>query len=631
MGIEVAAVFLPLAGAMGAGLSRRGKTAAIVTSAAVLAAALFSILVLFRVASEGAISTVVLGTWIESGAMKAHWSLRIDTLSGLMMTVVNIISAMVHMYALRYMPVDKSLPRFMACLGLFTFFMLMLVTSGNLLQLFFGWEGVGLMSYLLIGFWYERPAASAAAIKAFLVNRIGDAGFLLGLFGCFVLFQTVRFETIFTLAPDLSGVSWSLAGFRVQALTVLCLLLFLGAMAKSAQIGLHTWLPDAMEGPTPVSALIHAATMVAAGVFMVVRLAPLYEQAPAALAVIAVVGAVTAFFAATVALVQFDIKRVIAWSTISQLGYMFLALGLAAWGAALFHLVTHAFFKALLFLGAGSVIHALDGEQDMRRMGGLAQTMPATYMLMWIGTLALTGIGVDGLFGFSGFYSKDAILGAALASSSWVGTASYVLGLVAAFMTAFYAGRLVFLTFHGSRRTPVPAHESSWFMLAPVVPLALAAVFLGWIAEGWFLEAGHAGSWQGTVAGLPSSWGVKMLPSFFGLAGLSLAYVFYVRKPAWPTALAGRFRRTDAVLAAAYYVDAFYAAVFVRPAQKLGALLWRTGDERLIDGCGPDGVARFVTQLGRRATMLQTGYLPFYAFVMVLGLAGLMTWVLFNG
>ncbi|MDD5585566.1 MAG: NADH-quinone oxidoreductase subunit L [Alphaproteobacteria bacterium] len=632
--LDLAAVFLPLLGAVGAGLFGRkpsGKGSGLIASGAVLAAAVLSALIFRDVALHGAARSHVLGTWLESGELKANWSLKIDTLSALMMLVVNGISAVVHVYSIGYMRRDKGMPRFMVYLSLFTFFMLMLVTSGNLLQLFFGWEGVGLMSYLLIGFWYEKPAANAAAIKAFLVNRAGDAGFLLGIFGCFILFHSVRFDTLAALAPDLAAVTLPFMGLKLPALTTICLLLFLGAMAKSAQIGLHTWLPDAMEGPTPVSALIHAATMVAAGVFMVARLSPLFEHAPEALAVVTVVGAVTAFFAACVALTQFDIKRVIAWSTISQLGYMFLALGVSAYSTAMFHLVTHAFFKALLFLAAGSVIHALGGEQDMRRMGGLWRKTPFTYALMWIGVLALAGIGIDGVFGFSGFYSKDAILNAAYAASAWTGRLGYALGLVTAFMTAFYAGRLVFLTFHGAAgKTAEHAHESPWIMLGPLVPLALGAVFAGWLAEDWFVDAGQETFWNKSlfITGAPQHLPefIRALPAIMALAGLGLAYVFYLKKPAWPQTLAKALGGVYRAVLNGYYADAAYDALFTRNAQKLGRAFWKTGDEKLIDGYGPDGIAAMAARLGRRGAALQTGYLNHYAFAMVAGLAGLALW-----
>jgi len=416
--------------------------------------------------------TTELFTWFDSGAFEASWAIRVDNLTAVMLVVVSGVSSMVHVYSVGYMSHDHSIPRFMSYLSLFTFCMLMLVTADNFMQMFFGWEGVGLCSYLLIGFWYDRPSANAAAIKAFLVNRVGDFGFALGIMGVFLIFNSVDFNTVFTAAPGKAGTSMEFLGCQFDVMTTLCLLLFIGAMGKSAQILLHTWLPDAMEGPTPVSALIHAATMVTAGVFMVCRLSPMFEQAPFALEVVTFIGATTAIFAATVGLCQNDIKRVIAYSTCSQLGYMFFAAGVSAYGAAMFHLFTHAFFKALLFLGAGSVIHAMSGEQDMRKMGGIYKLVPYTYALMWIGSLALGGIGIPGVFGFAGFYSKDVILEAAWGAHSGVGSYAFWLGVIAAFLTAFYSWRLLFMTFHGPSRadhhTLEHAHESPWIMLAPI-------------------------------------------------------------------------------------------------------------------------------------------------------------------
>src|SRR5689334_6720559 len=442
-------------------------------------------------------------TWIDTGDLQVRWALRLDTLSAVMLLVVTIVSSMVHIYSTGYMAHDKSIPRFMAYLSFFTFFMLMLVTSDNFVQLFFGWEGVGLSSYLLIGFWYDRPAANAAAIKAFVVNRIGDFGFALGIFAVFLIFNTLDFDPVFAGAADAAGNTIDFLGWQVDALTVTCILLFIGAMGKSAQIGLHTWLPDAMEGPTPVSALIHAATMVTAGVFMVARLSPLFEYATTALAVVAIIGGTTAFFAATIGMAQNDIKRVIAYSTCSQLGYMFFAAGVSAYAAAMFHLFTHAFFKALLFLSAGSVIHAMSAEQDMRRMGGLWNKIPYTYAVMWIGSLSLAGIPY-----FSGYFSKDSILMAAWASGTAVGRYSFTLGIFAAFLTAFYSWRLLILTFHGRPRadehTMHHVHESPWVMLLPLFVLALGAILAGWLFENFFIGEGRAEFWRRAVLVLPA-------------------------------------------------------------------------------------------------------------------------------
>src|SRR4051812_35609849 len=438
---------------------------------------------------------VPIATWISAGGVDVDWSLRLDTLSGVMILVVTIVSSMVHVYSVGYMAHDTGIPRFMSYLSLFTFFMLMLVTANNFVQLFFGWEGVGLCSYLLIGFWYDRKTANDAAIKAFIVNRVGDFGFALGIFAVFVIFGSLDFSTVFGTAPGAVGTTINFLGWQVPSLTLACILLFVGAMGKSAQIGLHTWLPDAMEGPTPVSALIHAATMVTAGVFMVVRLSPMFEYAPDALAVVGVIGGTTAIFAASIGMAQNDIKRVIAYSTCSQLGYMFFAAGVSAYTAAMFHLFTHAFFKALLFLGAGSVIHAMGGEQDMRRMGGLWRKIPITYVLMWIGSLSLAGIPF-----FAGYFSKDSILIASWAAGTAVGRYSFTLGIFAAFLTAFYSWRLLIMTFHGRPRadehTMHHVHESPWVMLLPLFVLALGAIFAGWLFENFFIGDGRAEFWR---------------------------------------------------------------------------------------------------------------------------------------
>ncbi|MEO1265488.1 MAG: NADH-quinone oxidoreductase subunit L, partial [Pseudomonadota bacterium] len=492
--IYQAIVFLPLAGALIAGLFGRAighRPAEIITTGLLMIAAVLSWVVFFEIGFGQQTVKVPLMRWITSGELDVAWSLRIDTLTAVMLVVVNTVSSLVHLYSIGYMHDDPARSRFFAYLSLFTFAMLMLVTSDNLLQMFFGWEGVGLASYLLIGFWYKKPTANAAAIKAFVVNRVGDFGYALGIFGIFAVFQSVQFDTIFAAAPTAVGQTMEFAGFQVDILTLLCLLLFMGAMGKSAQFLLHTWLPDAMEGPTPVSALIHAATMVTAGVFLVARMSPLFEYAPNALLFVTAVGAITAFFAATVGLVQNDIKRVIAYSTCSQLGYMFVACGVGAYGVAIFHLFTHAFFKALLFLGAGSVIHAMHHEQDMRNMGGLAPKIRITWVMMLIGTLALTGVGIPHLIGFAGFYSKDAIIEAAFGAHTAYNYAFWLL-VIAAFMTSFYSWRLMFLTFHGKSRaeheTFKHAHESPMVMLAPLVVLAVGAIGAGIAFKKQFLS-----------------------------------------------------------------------------------------------------------------------------------------------
>src|SRR5579863_541789 len=530
-------VFLPLLAAAIAGFFGRAigdRAAQVVTCGALLLAMAIGIVVFRGILAQGGAQVVRIANWITAGGVDVDWSLRLDPLSGVMILVVTIVSAMVHVYSIGYMAHERGIPRFMSYLSLFTFFMLMLVTANNFVQLFFGWEGVGLCSYLLIGFWYDRASADAAAIKAFIVNRVGDFGFALGIFAVFVIFGSLDFDTVFGKAPGAVNTVMNFLGWQVPALSLACVLLFIGAMGKSAQIGLHTWLPDAMEGPTPVSALIHAATMVTAGVFMVARLSPMFEYAPGALAVVGVIGGTTAIFAASVGMAQNDIKRVIAYSTCSQLGYMFFAAGVSAYSAAIFHLFTHAFFKALLFLGAGSVIHALSGEQDMRKMGGLYNKIPITYVVMWIGSLSLAGIPF-----FAGFYSKDSILNAAWASGTAVGRYSYCLGVFTAFITAFYSWRLLIMTFHGKPRadeeTMHHVHESPWVMLIPLFVLAAGAAFAGYLAQDYFVGGGRVLFWKASILVLPghdsigradeNSALIDYLPLLAALAGIAVAYV----------------------------------------------------------------------------------------------------------
>jgi len=572
--------------------------------------------------------------WMNSGTLSANWVLRIDTLTAVMLVVVNTISSLVHIYSLGYMAHDEHQPRFFAFLSLFTFAMLMLVTSDNLLQLFFGWEGVGLMSYLLIGFWYTRESANAAAIKAFVVNRIGDFGFALGIFGCFYIFQSIEFDTIFGAASGQAGKTIHFLGGEFDTLTTLCLLLFMGAMGKSAQFLLHTWLPDAMEGPTPVSALIHAATMVTAGVFLVARMSPMFELAPYAREVVVIVGAITAFFAATVALVQNDIKRVIAYSTCSQLGYMFVAMGVGAYGVGIFHLFTHAFFKALLFLGSGSVIHAMSGEQDMRKMGGLAPHIRTTWILMIIGNLALTGFPLT-----AGYYSKDAII-----ESSFAGGAifAFTLLVIAAFCTAFYSWRLAFMTFHGSPRadahTMEHVHESPNVMLIPLYVLAAGALAAGFIFKDYFIGHDYAEFWHGSVAmnaiieemhHVPT-W-VIWAPTIVMAAGFLLAFAFYIRDTSLPAKLAAQHEPIYKFLLNKWYFDELYWNFLTRPAMWLGRFLWKQGDGATIDGLGPDGVSARVVDVTRGVVRLQTGYVYHYAFAMMIGLAAIISWFMFGG
>jgi NADH-quinone oxidoreductase subunit L len=653
-----AIVFLPLVGFLTAGLFGRSigaRAAEYVTSGLLVISALLSWVAFFSVGfGEGDAFTVPVLRFIQSGGLDADWALRIDTLTVVMLVVVNTVSALVHIYSIGYMHHDPHRPRFFAYLSLFTFAMLMLVTSDNLVQMFFGWEGVGLASYLLIGFWYKKPSANAAAIKAFVVNRVGDFGFILGIFGIFVLFGSVSFDTIFANAltflpaegapagdPVLEFLGYELS--RQGALTVVCLLLFLGAMGKSAQVPLHTWLPDAMEGPTPVSALIHAATMVTAGVFMVARLSPIFEFSVTALTVVTVVGAITAFFAATVGLVQNDIKRVIAYSTCSQLGYMFVALGVGAYGVAMFHLFTHAFFKALLFLGSGSVIHAVSDEQDMRRMGGLRSLIPTTYWIMIIGTLALTGIGIPAtVIGTAGFFSKDAIIETAFAGHNAAAGMAFVLLVLSAGFTSFYSWRLIFMTFHGKPRASADVmhhvHESPPVMLVPLYVLAVGSLFAGLVFHEFFIGHEWEHFWGASLFAAADNhimhefhevpfW-VKAAPLVVTLIGFALAYVFYIRSPERPGALADQHRGLYVFLLNKWYFDELYDFVFVRPAKRLGYFLWKRGDGTVIDGFGPDGVAARVIDVTRGVVRVQTGYLYHYAFAMLIGVAALVTWMM---
>lgn len=653
-----AIVFLPLLGFLIVGLfgtSLGAKASEYITSGFLVIAAVLSWVAFFTVGfGHGEVFTVPVLRWIQSGGLEAPWALRIDTLTVVMLVVVNTVSALVHVYSIGYMHHDPNRPRFFAYLSLFTFAMLMLVTADNLVQMFFGWEGVGLASYLLIGFWYKKPSANAAAIKAFVVNRVGDFGFALGIFGVFVLFGSVNLGTIFANAATFIPAEGAPQGAAVltflgyaldkqSAMTIVCLLLFMGAMGKSAQVPLHTWLPDAMEGPTPVSALIHAATMVTAGVFMLARLSPLFELSHSALTVVTFIGAFTAFFAATVGLVQNDIKRVIAYSTCSQLGYMFVALGVGAYGAAIFHLFTHAFFKALLFLGSGSVIHAVSDEQDMRKMGGLRSLIPSTYWMMVIGTLALTGVGIPvTVIGTAGFFSKDAIIESAFASHNSVAGLAFVLLVIAACFTSFYSWRLIFMTFHGKPRASHEVmhhvHESPPVMLVPLFVLAAGALFAGIIFHGAFIGEGYAEFWKASLFTLPDNhilheihelplW-VELSPFIAMLIGFALAWKFYIRSPDMPVNLAAHHRGLYAFLLNKWYFDELYDFLFVRPAKRLGHFLWKTGDGTIIDGLGPDGVSARVVDVTNRVVKLQTGYLYHYAFAMLIGVAALVTWMM---
>ncbi|MEZ0300738.1 MAG: NADH-quinone oxidoreductase subunit L [Hyphomicrobiaceae bacterium] len=642
-----AIVFLPAFGALIAGLLGRvlgPRPCEIITTSFVMIGAVLSWVALWQVGFGGETLRIPLLRWVTSGELDVSWALRIDTLTAVMLVVVNTVSGLVHLYSIGYMHEDDSRPRFFAYLSLFTFAMLTLVTSDNFLQLFFGWEGVGLASYLLIGFWYLKPEANAAAIKAFVVNRVGDFGFALGIFGTFAVFGTIGFDAVFRAAPDMAGKPMEFLGYQWDTLTVLCLLLFMGAMGKSAQFLLHTWLPDAMEGPTPVSALIHAATMVTAGVFMVARLSPMFELAPVALQVVTLVGAVTAFFAATVGLVQNDVKRVVAYSTCSQLGYMFVACGVGAYSAAIFHLFTHAFFKALLFLGSGSVIHAMHHEQDMRKMGGLAGKLKFTYVMMLIGTLALTGVGIPHLIGFAGFYSKDAIIEASYAAHTPNNYAFWLL-VIAAFMTAFYSWRLMFMTFHGRTRadheTYEHAHESPFVMLVALAVLAVGAVASGLAFQYFFIGGGYKEFWCKAIFEGPGNHILHAMHEIPGWAvwsstvamagGFGLAWLYYIAVPSLPAATARAFRPIYLFLLNKWYFDELYDYIFVRPAFWIGRVLWKGGDGKIIDGLGPDGVANRVLWTTGRIVKLQTGYVYHYAFAMLIGVALIITWFMFYG
>ncbi len=629
-------VFLPLLGAIFAGLfgrylGRRGSQ--VVTTLLLCVSAILSAPLLYKVGFGSGPFTVQLLDWIHVGDLDVSWSLKVDTLTAVMLFTVTSISAMVHIYSIGYMSHDPCVPRFFSYLSLFTFFMLMLVSADNLIQMFFGWEGVGLASYLLIGFWSDRQSANAAAIKAFLVNRVGDFGFLLGIAGIFFVFETVNLNEIFALAPAVANYTMSLFGMNLPILDTLCLLLFIGAMGKSAQIGLHTWLPDAMEGPTPVSALIHAATMVTAGVFMVARMSPLFELAEGALTFVCFIGASTALFAATIGCVQNDIKRVIAYSTCSQLGYMFFALGVGAYEAAIFHLMTHAFFKAMLFLGAGSVIHAMSDEQDMRRMGGIWKNIKFTYVIMWIGSLSLAGMPV-----FAGFYSKDLILEAAWGAHSVVGQYAFWMGIIAAILTAFYSWRLLFLTFHGQPRADEKVmahiHESPVVMLIPLMILAVGAIFAGMLGYDAFAGDGRSAFWKDSFAIVGADpieaahhvgAFVKTLPIFVGVAGIVVAYVLYMMKPDIPAKLVERMPRLYQFLLNKWYFDELYDRIFVRPLFALGRILWKGGDQGIIDRFGPDGISWVTLFTAKYTAKLQSGYVYHYAFAMIIGLAVFVT------
>ena len=635
--MEISIIALPLLASIISGFFGKfigDRNSEIVTSFLVTISAILSCVVLYDVVINQYLENIVIAKWISSGSLDVNWSIKIDPLSSVMLVVVTSVSSLVHIYSIGYMSHDPHKPRFMAYLSLFTFAMLMLVTSDNFIQLFFGWEGVGLCSYFLIGFWFKKDTANAAAIKAFLVNRVGDFGFALGIFLIFYLFGTVNYSEVFELIPTIIDKKLVFLGINVNAIDLICLLLFVGAMGKSAQILLHTWLPDAMEGPTPVSALIHAATMVTAGVFLVVRCSPIYEYSELALNVITIVGMSTAFFAATVALVQTDIKKIIAYSTCSQLGYMFFAAGVGAYNVAMFHLFTHAFFKALLFLGSGSVIHAFKDEQNINKMGGVWKKLPYTYTLMIIGTLALTG------FPFlSGFYSKDAIIEFAYLKGNTTGYYAAGIGIITAFLTSIYSWRLMFKTFHGDYNNKdikiEETHESPLVMLIPLFFLSIGAIFAGFFFKELFIGYDSGGNfWQESIFFLnplsnehPPFWFLIMTPVLVILS-VPLAYYLFVKNKNLPTQIVDSNKPLYHFLLNKWYFDELYENIFVIPSKKLGLFLWKFFDVKLIDGFGPDGISAFIKKCSIKANKFQSGFIYQYAFVMLLGFSALLTFLI---
>ena len=634
--MEISILFLPLLASIISGFFGRyigDRNSEILTSTLVSISALLSIFVLYQVIVNQYEENIVIATWINSGSLNVNWSMLIDPLSAVMLVVVTTVSSLVHIYSIGYMSHDPHKPRFMAYLSLFTFAMLMLVTSDNFLQLFFGWEGVGLCSYFLIGFWFKKESANAAAIKAFVVNRVGDFGFALGIFLIFYLFGTVNYSEVFQLIPTIIDNNLSFLGFEVQAIDLICLLLFIGAMGKSAQILLHTWLPDAMEGPTPVSALIHAATMVTAGVFLVVRCSPVYEYSPLILNLITIIGMMTAFFAATVALVQTDIKKIIAYSTCSQLGYMFFAAGVGAYNVAMFHLFTHAFFKALLFLGSGSVIHAFKEEQNINNMGGVWKKLPYTYALMIIGTLALTG------FPFlSGFYSKDAIIEFAYLKGNTTGYYAAGIGIITAFLTSIYSWRLIFKTFHGEYNNKNikidETHESPMVMLIPLFVLSIGAIFSGFLFKGLFIGLDNDVFWAESIKFLeplstehPPTWFLLLTPCLV-LISIPIAYYLFVKNKELPNAIVSKNRPLYKFLVNKWYFDELYEVIFIKSLKKTGLFLWKFCDGTIIDGFGPDGISSLIKKCSIKASKFQSGFIYQYAFIMLLGFSALLTFLI---
>ena len=637
MEFEYLIIFLPLIGSIISGFFGNflgSRNSEILTSLFVSISSIFSFLIFYKVFSENYTNNLNILTWINSGTFNVNWSINIDALSSVMLVVVTLVSSLVHIYSIGYMSHDPHKQRFMSYLSLFTFSMLMLVTSDNFLQLFFGWEGVGLCSYFLIGFWFKKESANAAAIKAFVVNRVGDFGFALGIFLIFYLFGTVNYTEVFELIPQSLEKDLSFLGINFNAINLICILLFMGAMGKSAQIFLHTWLPDAMEGPTPVSALIHAATMVTAGVFLVVRCSPIYEYSPLALNIITIVGMSTAFFAATVALAQDDIKKIIAYSTCSQLGYMFFAAGVGAYNVAMFHLFTHAFFKALLFLGSGSVIHSFKDEQNINLMGGVWKKLPYTWVLMIIGTLALTG------FPFlSGFYSKDAIIEFAYLRGNTAGYFAAGIGIFTALLTSIYSWRLLFKTFHGNynnKKLNISSmHESPMVMIIPLIILAIGAIFSGFLFKDLFIGIESSSNfWKNSIFFLeplshdhPPSWFIFLTPILVILS-IPLAYYFFIKNNKITNDIVNGNLPLYNFLKNKWYFDELYDYLFVNPSKKIGLYFWKKIDLKFIDRFGPDGISNLIKNISLLAVKFQNGFIYHYAFVMLLGFSALLTFLI---
>ena len=635
--MELTLLFLPLLASIISGFFGKyigDRNSEIVTSLFVSISSILSLFIFYNVISEGYENNVVIASWINSGSLNVNWSIKIDALSSVMLVVVTLISSLVHIYSIGYMSHDPHKPRFMAYLSLFTFAMLTLVTSDNFLQLFFGWEGVGLCSYFLIGFWFKKDSANAAAIKAFIVNRVGDFGFALGIFLIFYLFGTVNYNEVFLLIPETLDQEIYFLGINLKSIDLICILLFMGAMGKSAQFLLHTWLPDAMEGPTPVSALIHAATMVTAGVFLVVRCSPIFEYSQIALNIICIVGMTTAFFAATVALVQNDIKKIIAYSTCSQLGYMFFAAGIGAYNVAIFHLFTHAFFKALLFLGAGSVIHSLNNEQDIRKMGGIWRKLPYSWGLMIVGTLALSGFPF-----FSGFYSKEAIIEFAYLKGNTLGYYVVAIGIFTALLTAIYSWRLIFKTFHGTyenRELKIDSiHESPYVMLVPLIVLAIGSIFAGFFFKELFIgQYASNNFWSDSIKFLspistdhPPLWIVYFTPVIVVLS-IPIAYYLFVKNKDITNWLVNENKPLYNFLINKWYFDELYEYLFVRTFKRIGIFFWKNIDLKTIDRFGPDGISNLIKKLSVRAVKFQSGYIYQYAFIMLLGFSALLTYLI---